>query len=139
MSLGIGLTLPGIFVLVSCVLLAAARQSNTESSGGNSLLHINTLVIFVLCLVTLALGHLLLCDFLPLFSVNTLSLPIQMFSVLLNHSGNALEQTEDTTDGCCVNMLLHMTEQRCGMLVAMLCGNTQPFHALIQASLGSTE
>ena len=111
-------------LLVSCVLLLPARQANMESSGGNSLLHIDALAVFVLCLVALALSQLLLDDLLPLLPVNACPLLVQMFPVLLNHSGNALEQTKDSTDSCHMNMLLYMAEQGGSMLVAMLDGNT---------------
>ena len=84
--------------------------------------------------MALALSHLLLDDLLPLLAVNACPLLVQMFSVLLNHFGNALEQTEDTTDGYHMDMLLHMTEQGGGMLVTVAGGNSQPFHALIQIS-----
>ena len=94
--------------------------------------------MMVLRLVTLTVGHLFLSDFLHLFPVNACPLLVQMFSVLLNHSGDALEQTEDATDSCCVNVLLHMAEQGGGMLVAVTGRNSQPFHALVQIS-GNTQ
>ena len=88
--------------------------------------------------MTLALCHFLFDDLLPLLPVNTCPLLVQTFSVFLNHSCNALQQTEDTTDGCCMNVPLNMAEQGSGMLVAMLCGNTQPFHTPVQIS-GNTQ